>query len=76
MNNDTGYVPKDYEEDEEEIFDLIEHNDEETILETLRDNDYSDLFDLITFIIQEDIINLSELNLDKIDDFDEYKHLE
>ena len=75
-DNDTGYVPKDYEEDEEEIFDLIEHNDEETILETLRDNDYSDLFDLITFIIQEDIINLSELNIDKIDDFDEYKHLE
>ena len=75
-DDDIGYqADEEFEEEKDEIIDMLEQDDYNNILEYFTSMENTDLFDIILFIIQEDIVNYGELGLEKIDDFDEYIHL-
>jgi len=71
----TGYESKE-DEEKDEVMELIEDSDVDEILGCLEDATIVDLFDLVVFIIQEDIYNYEEIGVCSINDFDEYKNLD
>lgn len=74
-DSDTGYEAEE-DEDTDELMNLIQNGDEDFIINVVEEGREVSLIDLITFVIQEDIINVGELGKENIDDFDEYLHIE